>query len=163
MPRSKEIYYGLTIKELKKEFWTLLLIELQLKTDLFNSVRSPGEETFLSTRAGMSKTIYQFKMGISGRRFFKAELSITGGTQEENKKIFDALKEYENEINRKAGITLIWDRKDNQKSSNISTFLYLDPYDKNNWNEMINFGVDAITKISEACKEPVLKIKERFK
>jgi hypothetical protein len=71
----------------RKKFWTELLKQVKTQTPLHSNI-SPGEESWISTGAGMRGLTWNYVIGMYDGR---VELYIDRGDAGENKEIFDRL------------------------------------------------------------------------
>ena len=82
------------------------------------------------------------------------ELGISGGTQEENKKIYDYFYKNKDEIETVFGKEMEWERLDDKKMSRISSKLHgVSIYNKEDWNEMMEFLTETMIKFEKALRK----------
>ncbi len=174
-PEAKEFMIGITAKEqesktseselknrhhIRLEFWKLLLERIrQSKTELFNNI-SPGKDHWINAGSGMSGVPYTF---VFLKQAGRIELYISRSNKDENKFVFDELHKLKDSIEASFGETLIWERLDNKKASRIKYEKSFDGYNKESWNEMIEFMVNSMENFEKALKEPLQKINNRLK
>jgi len=86
---------------------------------------------FTGAKAGQPQNWYSFSTGIQGILYSavfsqggkaRVEIYIDKGDQEINKKIFDKLREKENEIINEFGSQLEWERLDDKRASRIAIY-----------------------------------------
>ncbi len=113
----------------RNEFWHLFLPKFNEKSNLF---------------AGRNIELNQYDHWFS-----------TGsGTQEENKKIHDYFYTNKDEIETAFGKEMEWERLDDKKMSRISSKLHgVSIYNKEDWNEMMEFLTEAMIKFEKALRK----------
>ncbi len=174
-PEAKEFMIGISAKEqesktseaklinshkLRLEFWKQLLERIrQSKTDLFNNI-SPGKDHWINAGSGMSGVPYTFEFLKDAAR---VKLSIGRNHTEENKFIYDELYKSKDSIETAFGDALEWDRLDNNKASKVQYEKTFDGYNKESWNEMIEFMVNSMENFEKALKEPLQQINSKLK
>lgn len=142
------------------EFWKKLLATYNTKHDLFSNI-SPSKDNWISAGSGVSGVAYQF---VITQAFAQVELLIQRPIKEENKFIFDQLLHYKDEIETNFGEPLIWERRDDKKSSTIKYQLNgCNVFNKQDWNAMIEFFVDAMPRFYHAMKDPLNQVRTRLK
>lgn len=99
--------------EIRKRFWSDLLIYARTKTDLHQHI-SPSEDSNVGAGAGISGLSYRY--GVT-RHTSHVELHIARGPgcEQENKRLFDCLHHSKDEIERKFGEPLEWNRLDDKQ------------------------------------------------
>lgn len=142
------------------EFWKKMLRELNKVSSLFSGV-SPSKNNILDAGSGLSSVAYSCQVT---KNYVRVEISINWGEKEENKTIFDALKTAQSQIEKVFGNSLMWNRLDDGKISRIQFDKKgLNLYNKEDWNEMIDFFVINIPKLEAAFKDYILQIKDQVK
>ena len=97
---------------------------------------------------------YQVYIFLITKNYAGIELGISGGTQAENKKIYDYFYSYKDEIENSFGDKLCWERLDNKKMSRISYKLEeVSVYDKEDWNKMMDFMEINMIKFEKALRK----------
>jgi len=132
-------------EQIKSDFWTSLLKEMNTKSDLFRNVHSK-KDSWVNTGAGISGVSYSYAVTKSNAR---VELYIDTGIKESNKKMYDYLFERKNEIENSFNAEMIWARLDNKDASRIYYYIDLSYLDKESWPELIsslNNGMIALFK-----------------
>lgn len=136
------------------DFWTNLLQEMNKKSRLFSNVNST-KDNWLGTGSGYSRIAYTF---TATRSYVRVELWINRGSQDENKAIFDKLFLNREMVEAKFEAALDWQRLDDGKGSRIAyTLTNVSIFNKDNWTEMIQFLVTHMIKIENAVKDPLQK------
>ena len=115
----------------------------------------PQQSNWFSTGIGMSN----FSIGASytGDGFFRVEVYIDSGYQEQNKKLFNQLRELEGSIEEGMGEPLSWDELPTRRASRI----YIarqgtidDPSERR--QEHITWGAERLSRLKEVFL-PILK------
>ena len=121
-----------------------------------------GKELFFGVDSDIGRVKYQLKMRIR-ENCARAGIGLNRKDDKENKQIFFELKKLKDEIEENFGGDLIWRSTPDRKSSKICIKLNnIDPYDEDNWDQMINFYIDSVIRLERAFKEPLLSIKKIY-
>lgn len=145
---------------LRKEFWTLLLKEMNTVTDLYKNV-SPSKDHWLNAGSGVSGIHYEC---LATYYYAGIELAITGYDTDTNKMIFDELLKSKDAIEQQFGATLSWERLEYRKMCRIKYSLEeVDIFDKEDWSKMINFMVEQMPKFEKVMENYVLQIGRKLK
>jgi len=144
---------------LRLKFWTLLLEKAKQKHNLFNSI-SPSKDTWIGASAGKGGISYTYWVTKHGVR---VELRIDRGkdSEEENLNIFNQLKSQKENIENKFCDTLNWDESEGNRMCAIRKQLELGGYrnDENEWDKIVENAIDNMTRLEQATKELVRKLK----
>lgn len=132
--------------EFRKEYWIEALPEIRKKSGIFQNV-NPSKSNWISGFIGHSGIEIQCIANFDSAR---VELYLNSNVKQKNKDIFDFLEERKLKIENNAGISFLWNRNSNVKSSKI----YLELKDvsisnRSDWSEMIKFhsnGVESVIK-----------------
>ena len=144
---------------LRREFWSKLLPIISVKTPLFQNI-NPGVYHWIGAGSGVRGLGLNF---AAAKSYGRAELYIDRGEREENKRIFDELYEIKAEIEKHFGSELIWERLDDKRACRIKSETEGNVFDKDTWDEMIAFMVDAMMRLEIALKEPLININKKLK
>ncbi len=145
---------------LRLEFWKLLLKEASTRLSSFQNA-SPSKENSVSIGAGLSGVSFVFVISHS---YARAEVYISRQTKEEKKVIFDALKEHQTEIHTTFGEPLTWEELPEKKASRIKYEKNnIDYFNKDDWDQMIEFMVDGMDRLEKAFKDPISTVKAKLK
>ena len=138
----------------RMEFWNKILPLLKGKTPIFQNT-SPTKDYWLhSTVSGVKYTM------IITKNYCSVLIEFTKPNKEDNKRFFDEMFNFKDNIETQFGNELIWNRSDNKISSQIGYFLYdVDIFNKEDWSKMIKFLSTNIIKLEEATRLPLAKIK----
>lgn len=145
---------------IRREFWKKFIDAVHPVSSLYHNV-NPSKDHWLSAGSGMSGVSYNAIITKSASR---VELSIYGRTQEENKAIFDLLKEKQSRIEDSFGQPLVWERLDDKRMSRIK---YEQPelniFNKDDWDEMLAFFVAYLPRFEKALKKPIQEVNRKIK
>lgn len=145
---------------IRKEFWSKMIGALNPINSLYQNV-SPSKDHWLSAGSGMSGVSYNT---IITKTCARIELSIYGRTQEENKEIFDLLKEKQTGIEETFGFPLIWERLDDKRMSRVKYEKgELNIFNKADWDAMIYFFVEYLPRFEKALKKPIEEVNRKIK
>ena len=110
-------------------------------------------QNWLSIGAGKSGFWYSAVFTRDNR--YRIELVIDTGNYDRNKKIFNKLKEYKEEIEKNIGFQLNWNKLENSRCSRIELY-YHEPIrieevieDENKKKELINWTINIIKKFKK--------------
>ena len=96
--------------------------------------------------------------------YAQADIAVNRGDKEENKRCFDFLYKMKDKIGTAFGDKLIWERKEDKVTCRIKSVLPgVNVFDKDDWDKMIKFLVNASERMYKAFKNPVGKLNERSK
>jgi hypothetical protein len=155
---DEQIKDGNSLKKRHKirlEFWEKLLEEMNKKSNLFENV-SPSKDSWIAHGSGYGGITYEF--GVS-KKYAKVYLWINVGDKEKNKKIFDELYNYKDEIEKNLNRKLYWERMDYGKGCRISNMLEnVNVYEKDDWNKMINFLTESMINFEKVMKVYLNKV-----
>lgn len=147
--------------KLRLKFWTKLLEIAKTKHSLFNGI-SPTKDPWISTSAGMRGVSYVYWLAKDGVRL---EIRIDAGkdSEEHNLKVFNAIKEYKNEIESTIGEKLNWDEAEGNRMCAIRLQLKDGGYrnSKNEWESIANKAIDKMILLENATKNIIKKIKNK--
>ena len=148
-------------QKIRIEFWKKLLERVnKSETKLFQNV-NPSKDSWISGGVGMSGVGLNF---VISRTYGRSELYISRGNAEENKFIFDSLKQKQEQIEADFGGDLTWERMDTKKSSRIKYEKDdVNCYDKEDWDEMMIFMVDGMVRMEKALVNPLRTINMKLK
>lgn len=145
---------------LRIEFWTRFIKEMNKKSHSFQNI-SPSKDNWLNTGSGISGV--GFNVVISNY-YARTEVYMSRSVKEENKFIFDELLKQKAALETKFGKELEWERLDEKKAARIKSELKnVDYFNKNDWEKMIEFMIEAYEKIELTFKEPLYKINKNLK
>ncbi len=145
--------------KLRKDFWTSLLTKAKVKTSLHSNV-SPSKYSYITTGAGKSGIAYAYEVTYKNG---KVEIYFNKGKEEEdivlNKKRFDQLFKYKEEIEKEFDEKLLWERLDDRKASRISYILDgIGLKDEDKWDDIQDKMIDAMIRLENATKKYIEKL-----
>jgi hypothetical protein len=145
---------------LRLEFWSKLLPRIKGRATIFQN-SSPTKDHWLSAGGtNISGLSYAF---VITKSYVSVELTIGKADRDENKKVFDELKSYEQDIEASFGGPLFWERLDNKKMCRVSFYLEgVNLFDKNDWEKMMDFLITNMIKLEASLREPLKKVKRRL-
>lgn len=125
--------------ELRRKYWAYALDfikEINAENASFANV-NPSKENWISGFIGISG----FKIScLANIDFVRVDLHLGKVKKEENKKAFDMLMTHKHDIENALGVSLIWSRGDDIKTSKISYQLNgVSIYNETDWLQMANF------------------------
>lgn len=143
---------------LRRKFWTAYLKEINKVSSLYQNV-NPSKDHWLSAGSGMSGVVYN---SVATGDYIRIELTISGRTQEENKKIFDTLITQRNQIEADFGNPMEWERLDDKRMSRIKYELGdVSIFHEEDWPKMFAFMVDVVPKFERVFKNPIQRLSRR--
>jgi len=145
---------------IRREFWIKLLKVMNTKNSLFQNI-NPSISNWIGAGSGIRGVAYNF---VISKKYGRVELYIDRGDLDENKLIFDTLFAMKEEIENKFGGHLDWDRLDDKRACRIkyenSAF---NIFDKEQWDEMVEYMTNGMVRFEEALKEPLKKVNRKLK
>ena len=145
---------------IRLEFWSKFLDHANRKNQLFSNI-SPSKENWLGIGIGISGLALNM---VVSRNYARGELYIIRGSKQENKECFDFLYNKKDQIEKDFGGQLIWERMDDKKSSRIKSQKDgVSLYDKEDWEEMIEFMTDIAERLERALRGPVKQLSRKLK
>ena len=144
---------------LRRKFWTSLLERAKAKTKLHAGV-SPSVYGWIATGAGKGGLAYTYAIT---QHDSKVELFISRGkgSQEENKVIFDTLKEHQQEIEEPFGGPLAWERLDTKQACRIAKYFGLGGYrdEESKWPSIQDAMIDGMIRLEKGLHPQIAKLK----
>lgn len=141
------------------KFWEKHLEYFRGKSNLFNAI-NPAKDNWLNTGNGISSGSYGF---VITKNYARVEVTFARNEKNENKFIFDKLKEHKKEIEVVFGDKLTWERMDDRKSARIKYQLDgVSLYDENDWAKMIEFMTENMIKLQKAFDRHIQSVKKEL-
>lgn len=147
----------------RNEFWHLFLPKFNEKSSLFagRNIELNQYDHWFSTGSGISGVHFSF---LITKDYAGVELGISGGTQEENKKVYDYFYKNKNEIENAFGKEMEWERLDDKKMSRISSKLRgVSIYNREDWEEMMEFLTETMIKFEKALRKYINNYSKNIK
>lgn len=129
-------------------FWGQLLVKAKARTDLHGRI-SPGSAQWISAGAGISGLGYNY---VVARNANRVELYIATGDRDTNKKIFDQLLAMMDDIERRFGGPLSWERLDEKVTCRIRASVGGSFEDEADWPELQDNMIDAMVRFEAALR-----------
>lgn len=142
--------------ELRRQFWTQAL-EAMRKSPcrLFDNV-SAGQRKEASIGSGIPAVWYEMYFNQTEVR---VQLSFYRKNVQENKTMFDLMRNRQEKIERDFGANLEWERMDGNREAKISYSYQFDSKDSSQWPAMIEWLTKHIAKLELAMKDVLQEIK----
>ncbi|MGJ7913073.1 DUF4268 domain-containing protein [Neobacillus sp. LXY-1] len=121
----------------RRKFWEALLEKLNEKTNIYSNV-NPTDDNWLNAGTGVGGVYYSI---IVRKESSSIQLVIDKSNIELNKKIFEYLFEFREEIEKEFGEKIIWRKMEQKKSSRIQVDINDCSLDTETWEN----GLDQIT------------------
>ncbi|WP_439328347.1 DUF4268 domain-containing protein [Lonepinella sp. BR2357] len=154
--KSKEI--RASNENINSEYWRSFLEFCRDEKYSLVSNRSGSKDHWISVNAGLSGITYAL---VILKNELRAELYLAKD-KSYNKKVYDFLYNYKNEIDDKFGDKLNWDRLDNKNACRISFSRKFDKDDRDKWNEAIHWHYDMVKKLENTFKDYLEKVKKQI-
>lgn len=174
-PEAKELMIGITAKEaeekstevvlksrhnVRREYWEQALDAFHNSAcTLYNNI-SPSKDHWLSAGSGVRGCPYSL---IFGQKELRVEIWISRGSTDENKFMFDFLESKKGKIEESFGEPLEWMRLNDKKSSRVQFSCKADGFNKDHWNDWIEWHLKYMTKLEKAIKTPLQQAAEALK
>lgn len=145
--------------EIRERFWTKLLDKAKTKTNLHSTI-SPSQYGWIGTTRGMGGLNLNYAVREHSAQ---VELYIDRGkdSKDENKQIFDLLKENQTEIEKSFGDKLEWQRLDNRRASRIRKEITTGGWkDEEKWPLIHEELIKKMIAFSKAIKPYLKQIKD---
>lgn len=141
--------------QIRSDFWTSLLNDMNYKSDLFKNVHSK-KDSWINTGAGTSGVSYSYAVTKSNSR---VELYLDTGNKDTNKKLYDYLWGKRVEIENIFNEEMIWARLDNKEASRIYYIFEHSYLDKENWPKLISTLNNAMIVLHKAFYSHLASLK----
>ncbi|MDF5022020.1 DUF4268 domain-containing protein [Vibrio parahaemolyticus] len=174
-PEAKELMIGMNAKEaeeksteaelksrhrLRMAFWEKTLdVMKNSQCDLFNNI-NPSKDHWLSAGSGVRSCPFTLIFGV---REARVQIEMTRSESEENKFLFDRLYEQKDEIESAFGSSLDWLRLDDKKASRVQFRKDFDGYNREQWQEIINWLIQHMILLEKAFRAPLQHASEKLK
>ena len=144
---------------LRLAFFGKLLESLTGQAQKIYANRSPGRDHWLTGSTGASGVHYSFSFLKNALR---VELSMQRSSADENKYFYDTLLESQAQIHSDFGDNLEWMRLDDRIASRIIYEIAFESYDKENWDDAIQWLDQHMNKLVSAIEphlSPIIESK----
>ena len=174
-PEAKELMIGINAKEaeekstevvlknrhtVRREYWEQALDAFQQSAcNLYDNI-SPSNDHWLSAGSGLSGCTYNL---VFLKKELRVELWISRNTTEENKLLFDFLAATKDDIEAEFGEPLEWLRLDDKKSSRVQFSCEADGYNKDTWQQSVEWHLKYMSKFEQALKVPLQNAADALK
>lgn len=145
---------------LRRDFWAQLIPAMNATSSTLYQNISPSEYHWIGAGSGVRGVGFNFAIS---KTYARAELYIDTGEQKSNKVIFDTLFSQREEIEKAFGGELEWERLDEKRASRVKAEQPANVFDRDQWNEMITFMVDAMCRLENAIHKPLKAANEKLK
>lgn len=136
------------------EFWRYFSDKIKGRSVLLQKINPNWKRDYIGSGSGLRGVSYGL---ILRRRSVSCVLYIDTGIKNENKKIFDLLEGFKDEIEEKMGKKLDWQRKDNIRSCGIYLVnTGVNVYQPKEWPKITEFLIEEINHMEQAFN-PYLK------
>lgn len=146
---------------LRNLFWTKLLNQARLKSDLHSRI-SPGDYSYISAGSGIRGLTFNYTVG---QYKSTVELYLDRGSDSgsETKSMFEAIQAHKDAIEKSFGSLLDWQRLDARRACRI-VFNLSGGYrtDESAWPEIQEQMIDAMIRFEKALRPSLEKLKARF-
>jgi len=145
---------------IRMEFWQEFLKAANKKNSLWNNI-SPSKDNWIGIGIGMSGVNLNV---VATKSSCRSEIYFNRGNRDENKDLFDYIRQEEKAIETSFGGNLIWERMDDRVSCRIDVRLEgVNIFDKDDWSKMVEFLVDVSERMVIAFKTPIRKLNDYAK
>lgn len=154
--KSKEVLANCQIT--RNKFWHEFLPKFNEKSDLFlgRNLELNQYDHWLSTGSGISGVLFNF---VITKSYAAVELGIgKSHDMKNNKKIYDYMYLYKEEIERAFGDKLLWERLDDKNMSRISYRLEgVSIFNQEDWPSIMKFLMDNMIKFEMTFRKYIDK------
>jgi hypothetical protein len=141
-------------------FWEEYINESNKANNLFSNI-SPSKDNWIGIGIGMSGVNINL---VVSKNYCRSEIYINRGSQSENKEVFDFIHNMKSSIETEFGGELEWERMDDKVSSRIKSELTgVSYFEQTDWDKMIQFMIDASSRMERAFRHPVKKTNSYIK
>lgn len=138
-------------------FWSQLLPKLKNKTPIYQNSSPTKDHWLIAGGANISGIRYSM---IITKNYAAVQLEFGRSDKDENKRLYDELYKYKNDIEHQFGKPLRWERMDDKISSRVGIVKNdVNLFNEEDWPAMTNFLVENTIKFEQAMKQSLTKIK----
>lgn len=141
---------------IRREFWGEVIRVMQTKSNLYDNI-SAGGANWISAGSGMRGVGFNFAVS---NKYGRAEIYINRFEQAENKYVYDQLHAERKMLEEAFGEQMVWERLDHRRACRIKCETEADMFKRDDWPSLIEFMTDAMVRIENAYRGPLLKLNE---
>lgn len=145
---------------LRLAFWEQTLEAFSDSDCSLYSNISPTKDHWLSAGSGISGMPFQL---IFGKNEIRVGLSLQNSHAEANRFVFERLETHKAEVEAVFGRELDWLPLPDKKACRIQYAKPVDGYNRANWQEMIQWLVENMTRFEQAVRSQLNQIKHELK
>lgn len=149
-----------TRHHIRREFWAKLIPAMNATSSSLYQNISPSAYNWIGAGSGIRGVGFNFSIS---KAYARAELYIDTGEQRSNKVIFDTLFSQREEIEKTFGDILEWERLEDKRASRVKSEQPANVFDRDQWNTMIEFMVDAMCRLEKAIHKPMKAANDKLK
>ncbi len=138
----------------RRAYWEAALETFQKSSCRLYDNISPSKDHWLSAGSGLNGCGYNL---IFNKNELRIEMSLARRTAEESKFLFDYFYARKEQIEKRFGQTLDWQRLDDRKMSRICFSRVADSFNEDQWSEWIAWHVQHMTRFEYAFKPEIDK------
>lgn len=140
---------------IRREFWSRVIEAMnETPSSLYQSI-SPGDSSWIGAGSGVGGIGLHF---VATRQYGRAELYIDRPDKADNEYVFEQLLARKEEIERDFGGPLEWEPLEGRKACRIKAEAPGNIFDREHWDSMVSFMVDAMCRLEQAVKGPVREV-----
>lgn len=149
-----------TRHHIRREFWAKLIPAMNASSSNLYQNISPSAYNWIGAGSGIRGVGFNFSIS---KNYARAELYIDTGEKNANKIIFDTLFSQRNDIEKAYGGALEWERLDEKRASRVKAEQPVNVFDRDQWDEMIAFMIDAMCRLEKAIHKPLKAANDKLK
>lgn len=142
--------------ELRPRFWTKALDAMNKAGIRQVQNISPSKDHWIWCATGVGNLVYSL---VFLKSEIRLEVYLHNSDAAVNKAYFDQLYSRKDIIEEAFGHPLVWQRLDDKKASRIKFSKFVDGYDEENWDMMIDWLIEYFPKLESVFRPEILKIK----
>ncbi len=141
--------------DIRLRYWAIALQKMQEANISLFSNSSPSRQNWIVAGSGVRDCPFALAFTQSEAR---VEVNLNRKTEDENKRLFDALFAQKAEIEEAFGAPLEWRRNVGQLKSIIAACHPFNGFDEGEWGSMAEWMVDGIRRLEPAFKERLTSV-----
>ena len=143
----------------RKEFWAKIIQAMNAKASLYKNI-SPSIANWIGAGSGVRGVGFNF---VVTKSYGRAELYIDRGEKGENEFVFDELSRHKEQLEKDFSAPLVWERLEAKRACRVKSETTGNVFDKEQWDDMIEFMTDSMIRMEKAFKNPLKKINQKLK